>query len=180
MWGPIWVKDSMSNKIADIPTCNYGNIVIPENSRVEFYNAAFLYRNEQGQLKKTWVGSKLDFEIWDYGEHEEMLARWEEPRTIDILMISNSYSGKSMKSGIKYDPSSPHISQRSSREAGKGCGYEAHVEKHPQAYCRYVEDLFSSAMKYTQCLTASQQIACEICGLDSLHQVRYFHWEQNY
>ena len=37
-----------------------------------------------------------------------------------------------------------HISQRSSREAGKGCGYEARAEKHPQAYYQYVEDVFQA------------------------------------
>ena len=37
-----------------------------------------------------------------------------------------------------------HVSQRSSREAGKGCGYEARAEKHPQAYCQYVEDVFQA------------------------------------
>ena len=35
---------------------------------------------------------------------------------------------------------SPDISQRLSREVGKGCGYEARVEKHPQAL---TESLFS-------------------------------------
>lgn len=36
--------------------------------------------------------------------------------------------------------SNPNISQRLSREVGKGCGYEACVEKHPQAL---TESLFS-------------------------------------
>ncbi len=39
---------------------------------------------------------------------------------------------------------SPHISQRSSREVGKGCEYEMRVEKHPEAYCQYVEDVFQA------------------------------------
>jgi len=38
--------------------------------------------------------------------------------------------------------SSLDISQRLSREAGKGCGYEARVEKHSQAYYQYVENVF--------------------------------------
>jgi len=33
-----------------------------------------------------------------------------------------------------------HFSQRSSREAGKGCGYEARAEKHPEAL---TESLFN-------------------------------------
>lgn len=104
LWGPIKIKDSKGMELAAIPTFNHGSIIVPENSRVEFYNAALLYRGEGGELKRAWVGSKLDFENWHYGEHTSLLKDWEEPRTIDILMISNSFSRKEMKSGILYDP----------------------------------------------------------------------------
>ncbi|WP_372378529.1 hypothetical protein ACBZ91_06540 [Vibrio natriegens] len=104
LWGPIKIRDANGNDISEIPTFNHGSIVVPENARVEFYNAALLYRDSAGKLKKMWVGSKLDFDNWDYGEHTSLLKDWEEPRNIDVLMISNMYAGKQMKSGNTYDP----------------------------------------------------------------------------
>lgn len=104
LWGPIKIRDSNGNDISEIPTFNQGAIVVPENARVEFYNAALLYRDSTGSLRKTWVGSKLDFDSWDYGEYTSLLKDWEEPRNIDVLMISNVYAGKPMKSGHIYDP----------------------------------------------------------------------------
>ena len=60
---------------------------------------------------------------------------------------NNKKSSDGVESGPKCFLSvwfSPHFSPSSSREAGKGCGYEARAEKHPQAYCQYVEDVFQA------------------------------------
>lgn len=104
IWGPIKVEDSDGVEVTNIPTYNWGAIVVPDNSRVEFYNAALLYRDEQGVLQKRWIGSKLDFEKWDYGKDEEVLREWEEPRTINVLMIADRYEGRTMSSSIVYNP----------------------------------------------------------------------------
>jgi len=102
--GPIQIKDANENVIKEIPTFNWGAIVVPDNARVEFYNAALLYRDEKGKLKKQWIGSRIDPKKWDYGEDENLLVDWQEPRTLDVLMISDELSGGIMRSGIKYNP----------------------------------------------------------------------------
>ena len=45
-------------------------------------------------------------------------------------------------SGLTGYLASLDISQRLSREVGKGCGYEARIEKYSQAYYQYVENVF--------------------------------------
>lgn len=104
IWGPIKISDADGTDVTKIPTYNWGAIVVPDNSRVEFYNAALLYRDEQGEVQKKWIGSKLDFNKWDYGGDEELLRKWEEPRTISVLMIADSLKGQTMSSSIIYDP----------------------------------------------------------------------------
>jgi len=59
-----------------------------------------------------------------------------------LYFASNYEYSKYITVKRKEKSTSLHISQRSSREAGKGCGYKARAEKHPQAYCQYVEDVF--------------------------------------
>ncbi|MCC4270122.1 septal ring lytic transglycosylase RlpA family protein [Marinobacter nauticus] len=102
--GPIRITDANGNVVKEIPTFNWGAIVVPDNSRVEFYNAALLYRDEKGELEKKWIGSRIDPDKWDYGKDENLLIDWQEPRTIDILMISDRLAGGTMKSGVRYDP----------------------------------------------------------------------------
>jgi 3-deoxy-D-arabino-heptulosonate 7-phosphate (DAHP) synthase len=50
--------------------------------------------------------------------------------------------------------------QRSSREAGMGCGYEVRAEKHTEAYGQYVKDVFQVKGSRRNALNASQQVAC--------------------
>ena len=91
LWGPLLLKDSSDRKIGEIPTFNYGSIVIPENARVEFYNAALLYRDEVGNMQKKWVGSRLDFEKFDYGVHTNILQEWQTPKSVEIRVVSSFF-----------------------------------------------------------------------------------------
>ncbi len=64
-----------------------------------------------------------------------------------VMAVALSCSFSAMAESYKtpaqiVDDASLDISQRLSREVGKGCGYEARVEKHSQAYYQYVENVF--------------------------------------
>ncbi|MFU2489945.1 hypothetical protein [Thauera sp. WH-1] len=102
--GPIKIRDAQGREIGNIPTNNWGAIIIPDNARVEFYNAALLYRDQQGSIQRKWIGSRLDFNNFEYGGYEELLREWQEPRAIQVLMISDGFQGRPMSSSISYDP----------------------------------------------------------------------------
>lgn len=102
--GPIQIIDANNNVIKEIPVFNYGHIFIPDDAKVEIYNATLLWREGLEEPKKCSIGSKIDPQKYYYGEHEELLLDWQVPKTKSILMISDKFRDKPMASGIKYVP----------------------------------------------------------------------------
>ena len=101
--GPIKAKDAAGNVIGEMPTNNWGGIVIPENSRVEFYNAALLYRDESGSEKRGFIGSSIDKSVYNYDGHYSVLSSYKDPRIERIIMINDALHDKAMASGVAYN-----------------------------------------------------------------------------
>lgn len=101
--GPIKVRDAVGNVIGEMPTNNWGGIVIPENSRVEFYNAALLYRDDGGSEKRGYIGSRLDESSYTYDGHYKILSSYSEPKILTVITISDSLHKITMASGVSYN-----------------------------------------------------------------------------
>lgn len=101
--GPILAKDATGKVIARMLTNNWGGIIIPDNSRVEFYNAALLYREEGGNEERRFIGSRIDCKTYSYDGHYKVLSAYKVPTIIDAIMINDNLHDKPMASGTLYN-----------------------------------------------------------------------------